>query len=235
MELSTTTHPENVIPVVATEADESPTLAALAAALAKAQGQMKAAAKDADNKHFGSRYADLASIWEACREPLSANGLAVLQPVSTTDEGVVLTTILIHSSGEFIRTRALFPIAQRTPHAIGSAITYARRYALASLVGVAPAEDDDGNAAAKAAPQEQRRPERKPERREAAPTKTMKERAKVLWEAAKKRGATQETFGTWVESVLGAAKPSKEWTDEDIDGLWKAFKADRKASTGGAA
>jgi hypothetical protein len=129
-----------------TDSSQSPSLAALAAALAKAQGQMSAAKKDALNPHFKSKYADLASIWDACRDVLSANGLAVIQRVGAAADSVCVTTMLVHSSGEWVKDTCVMPVAQRTPQGVGSAITYARRYALSALVGVA-AEDDDGNAA----------------------------------------------------------------------------------------
>lgn len=124
----------------------SVSIARLAGALAKAQGSIEGASKDKTNPHFKSSYADLASVWEACRAPLSANGIAVLQPASADGPRVTLTTILAHSSGEWISMDLTMTAGQNTPQAIGSCITYARRYALASMVGVAP-EDDDGNAA----------------------------------------------------------------------------------------
>lgn len=127
---------------------ESPTLGALAGALAKAQGAMRAAAKDATNPHFKSRYADLASIWDACREPLATNGLAVMQRVSDHTGGIAITTMLVHASGEYVRDVCVYPLRERgNIQALGSAITYGRRYSLAALVGVAPDDDDDGDSA----------------------------------------------------------------------------------------
>jgi hypothetical protein len=125
---------------------QSESIAALAAALAKAQGAMGHAAKAATNPHFKSNYADLASVWDACRAPLAANGLAVSQSVSNTVDGVCITTTLMHASGEWTRDRLVIPVAQKTAQAYGSAITYGRRYTLAALVGVA-ADDDDGTEA----------------------------------------------------------------------------------------
>lgn len=122
----------------------------LAAALAAAQGEMTAAAKDASNTHFKSRYATLASVWDAIRGPLSRNGLSVSQVLETPDAGpgVVVRTLLLHKSGQSIASRYVMPIPDRlTPQAMGSAITYARRYALAAIVGIAPSDDDDGNSA----------------------------------------------------------------------------------------
>lgn len=120
----------------------------LATALAKAQGEIKTAAKDSTNPHFKSKYADLASVWDACRAALSKNGLAVAQITATTDTGKVrVTTTLLHSSGQWIEGELDVKPGQDTAQGIGSTITYCRRYALAAMVGVAPDDDDDGNAA----------------------------------------------------------------------------------------
>ena len=125
---------------------EANPIGTLAAALSKAQGMIKGAAKDSENPHFKSRYADLASVWEACREALTKNDLAIAQPISGGPDTINITTILLHKSGESIES--MFTIRPTKPDAqgIGSAITYGRRYGLAAMVGVAP-DDDDGNAA----------------------------------------------------------------------------------------
>lgn len=114
----------------------------LATALAKAQGAIKHAAKESRNPHFGSNYADLASVWEACRQPLADNGLSVVQLPEESEQGVRMTTVLMHTSGQFISGTVLMPVDRATPQAVGSAITYARRYALAAMVGVCPDDDD---------------------------------------------------------------------------------------------
>lgn len=127
---------------------ESDSLAKIAEALSKAQGQMKPAAKDSVNPHFKSTYADLAACWAAIREPLAANGLAVTQRLSTDANGVKVETMLLHTSGEFLRDDFWLPVSQKTPQGYASAITYARRYSLAAIVGLsADTPDDDGNAA----------------------------------------------------------------------------------------
>jgi hypothetical protein len=131
---------------VAPRVRRSESFAALAAALAKAQGEIVGASKDKTNPHFKSNYADLAAVWDACRGPLSKNGLAVLQPAVADGARVTVTTILTHSSGEWVESELTMTAAQSNPQGLGSCITYARRYALAAMVGVAP-EDDDGNAA----------------------------------------------------------------------------------------
>ena len=111
---------------------------------------MTAAYKDATNPHFKSRYATLASVWDAIREPLSAHGLSVSQVLESAENGVgvAVRTLLLHTSGQWIASRYVMPITDKlTPQAMGSAITYARRYALSAIVGIAPDDDDDGNAA----------------------------------------------------------------------------------------
>jgi hypothetical protein len=107
---------------------------------------MEGAKKDSNNPHFRSSYADLASIWDACREPLTKNGLSILQVPSTRPGEVTVWTFLAHASGQYVQGELVLPVAQETAQGYGSAITYGRRYSLAAMTGVAP-EDDDGNAA----------------------------------------------------------------------------------------
>lgn len=132
--------------VASLQAWRSNSVAAIGAALAKAQGELTGAAKDSLNPHFKNKYADLAAVWDACRPALSKHGIAVVQSPSADGPRVTVTTLLVHASGEWIEAALEMTAQQNTPQGIGSCITYARRYALASMVGVAP-EDDDGNAA----------------------------------------------------------------------------------------
>lgn len=118
----------------------------IATALAKAQGAMSGAVKDAANPFFKSKYADLASVWEACRQPLSENGLAILQSPEADGLRVTLETLMLHTSGQWFRNTLSVSAKDDSPQAIGSAITYLRRYVLQSFAGVAP-EDDDAEAA----------------------------------------------------------------------------------------
>ncbi len=120
--------------------------AALAAALVAAQRVVTTAKRDSTNPHYGSRYADLASVWEACRDPLTSHGIAVVQIPSADGNRVTVTTLLVHASGARLEGALTMTAKDASPQAIGSAITYARRYALMAMVGIAP-EDDDGEAA----------------------------------------------------------------------------------------
>lgn len=118
----------------------------LVTALAKAQGKITGALKDSANPFFKSKYADLASCWDAARDHLSANGLAVLQLPSSTDTHIAVETILTHSSGQFISETLSMVPADFKPQTVGSVLTYLRRYGLSAMVGIAQV-DDDGNTA----------------------------------------------------------------------------------------
>ena len=130
---------------------QSETIGALAAALAKAQGEISPAMKDRTAKitqTAGYEYATLTSLWESARAALSKNGLAVTQVTNFDANGeIVLLTTLLHSSGEWIG--GVYPIrtADQKPQTLGSALTYARRYAFGALVGLTSDDDDDGNGA----------------------------------------------------------------------------------------
>lgn len=124
----------------------SDSIAQLAEALAKAQGQIDDASKGSKNPFFNSKYADLAAVRAVIREPLAVNDIAVIQFPRSLDGEVEVETMLTHKSGEFISETLRLPVGKWDAHGIGSAITYARRYGLMSLLGIAT-DDDDGNAA----------------------------------------------------------------------------------------
>ena len=126
--------------------EHSAELKDLATALAKAQGIVRGATRDSLNPHFRSKYADLASVWEACRDALTQNGLSVVQLPGYTEGVATLDTMLLHSSGQWIRGTAGAPLPKADAQGVGSALTYLRRYALAAVAGVAP-EDDDAEGA----------------------------------------------------------------------------------------
>lgn len=120
----------------------------LVTALSKAQGEISPAIKDNVNPHFKSKYADLSSVWNACRQPLSKNGLAIIQTMGHDDKGQLqLITTLAHASGQWIRSSLPVVTNKNDAQGIGSALTYMRRYSLSAMVGIAPDEDDDGEEA----------------------------------------------------------------------------------------
>ena len=126
---------------------QSESIANLTLALSIVQGKMSHAVKDSANPFFKSKYADLESVWDACRGLLSANGLAIMQfpgLYSELDKSMSLTTVIGHKSGEWISQEMSVPVTKVDAQGAGSALTYMRRYALAAVVGVVQA-DDDGN------------------------------------------------------------------------------------------
>lgn len=186
--------------------EHSESIANLAKALATAQGQMKPAAENAANPFYKTRYADLASIWDACRDALSQNGLAVIQiPGETYNEPprVELTTILAHASGEWIKSILIMPLVKADPQGYGSAITYARRYALAAIVGVVAGDDDDANATVGQSSYDRRPSSANGKAQPAAPPQP--EPAHELEDTA----ALLATFDDLCREVYGPAAPAK--------------------------
>lgn len=116
----------------------------ISAALVKFQSQLRPVAKEAENPFFKSSYADLSSILKAVMPVLTANGLAVIQPLKVVEDKVILITKLIHESGEAIESEMILP-HNAEPQKYGSLITYYKRYQLQALLGINTEEDDDGN------------------------------------------------------------------------------------------
>lgn len=158
--------------------NRSATISEFATAFSKAQGQMVNASKSADNSFFNKAYADLAAIVDAIKKPLADNGLCYVQTTDISREGeVIVETTLLHNSGEWISSLLAMRPVKTDPQGIGSCLTYARRYALQTIMGLA-AEDDDGNAASGTGtkvtqPQSTNKPpatEQKPAQRPARPS-----------------------------------------------------------------
>ncbi len=129
----------------------SDTLGKLGTAVSAMQKALGPAMKDSKSHH--GKYADLGAVWDAARAPLTDNGLSVLQTTRVANEaesvgksGVVVETILLHSSGEWMMGECFYPLAKSDPQGVGSAITYGRRYGLQAILGITT-EDDDGNKA----------------------------------------------------------------------------------------
>ncbi len=204
---------------------KSETIGALAGALSKAQAAMRCAAKDSENPHFRSRYADLQSVWEAAREPLAKNGLSVVQIPATTDRGVSVETILLHESGEFIGGTVEVPLSKMDAQALGSGLTYARRYSLAAVVGIAPGDDDDaeaavgraatGKAASPGTTARQSRAQNRPTspERPAAHTPAPPDPKEAEYHE-RIRGALRQLFGDDKQAALARVEALSTWTDK---------------------
>ena len=131
--------------------EKSDSIKSLAAAMCKAQSEMGGAHKGANNPFFKSKYADLAAVVQAVKEPFSNNGLSYAQfPINDGDK-IGVETILMHDSGEWLMNRFTVKATKQDAQGAGSVITYCRRYGLQAIAGI-PSEDDDGNGASKAAP-----------------------------------------------------------------------------------
>ena len=118
----------------------------LAAALSKAQSEMKGAEKKSINPFFNSGYADLHTVIESSFPHLTNHGLSVIQGNESRPGEFFVTTMLLHESGQWIKSRLKMPIEKATAQSVGSVITYGRRYGLSAITGIAQ-YDDDGNAA----------------------------------------------------------------------------------------
>lgn len=206
--------------------DCSPQLDKLATAMARMQGHLQNAVKDKTNPHFRSSYADLASCYDACRMHLSQNNLSVIQLPSAEGDKVSVRSILLHTSGQYISHCLTVKARDAGPQAVGSAITYVRRYSLCSVVGIAP-DDDDGNAATPEPRQQQQRPSPPPPSNK-NPVFNPKIKAQADWLAntLMQHPATADKSELWdeinhkmigrpgsdletvIKSVVGAAKTS---------------------------
>ena len=172
----------------------------LANALCLAQSEIRNAAKDSENPFFKSHYADLASVREAIREPFQHNGLAYTQLLANDAHGVVVETILLHKSGQFIGSAFSVKPIKDDPQGAGSAITYARRYSLQAIAGIA-ADDDDGEGAMfrSAGPQ--------PKRQAAPVIETVTEsQIKNLYAVAKQNGIIATTIPATLASEYAYLK-----------------------------
>lgn len=131
--------------------NQSENISELVGALSKAQGKMRPAIHNKINPHFKNHYADLASCMEACRLPLSENGLSVMQFVEQKEGNYFLVTMLAHVSGQFIKSFLPLQMKNPTCQALGSELTYLKRYGISAMLGIVAdadvADDDDGNRA----------------------------------------------------------------------------------------
>lgn len=196
---------------------QSETIGKLADALSKAQAEMKAPTKGrtasikSDKGSYSYKYADLADVIECFRGPLSKNGLAVAQTMTPVDGHLVMTTKLLHSSGEWLASD--YPIAAyNRPQEQGSAITYARRYAVTALLGIAAEDDDDGQAAQHG----------KPKHEEEEQPRALPPDAQAINELA---ADIQQITGKGIPDIIAAA------SGFDKDGKHQAFDDPAKAAS----
>lgn len=219
--------------------ETSPTTAALDEALSKAQGEIEAADKDKVNPAFRSKYADLTSVWNACRAPLAKHSIAVTQwPLSSVDGRLHIITRLAHK-GEWMQARFSLPLDKTNAHGVGSAITYAKRFTLSAALGIVADDDDDGNAAV-ASGGASRPPGRSQSsengRRMASDDQHLVDqnrtkgtmaagngdalRLEPHQEPAKKLSPTESKVKTWNEQAIGTLNLSEQSKDS-LSSFWK--------------
>lgn len=179
--------------------------APLAKALVAAQKATESIKKAASNPHFKSKYADLSEVVEGVVPALNNAGVAVLQPAGAEGDAVSVTTVFLHESGSSVSSTLTMRASKSDPQGIGSAITYARRYALLAMSGAAP-EDDDGNAASGP------RQERQEPKRTEPKVPTLAERADRL-EATLKSVKPEEIDKAWSLAAALLALLSVEMPD----------------------
>ena len=179
----------------------------LSAALSAAQSELNNPAFDAKNPHFKSMYASLASVRNAIVPVFSKHGLSIIQDVAAIDGCIVCVQMLLHKSGQWIKTTGLkVPCDKQNAHGYGSATTYARRFSLMALACVVGDDDDDGNAISINVPQNQIN----------AQTKQQKTVVKNLdWEAKIQETATLEDLAAvWIKMPKEQQELFKELKDK---------------------
>jgi hypothetical protein len=194
----------------------------LSAALAKAQAAMSFAKKDSANPFFKSNYADLASVWDACRKPLTDNDLSIVQLPEMSESGLCMRTMLLHSSGQYISSVFNMPLVKNDPQSYGSAMTYARRYSLAAITGVYQDDDDANNATGKDKPQNQPQAQAKPQT-VAKPTPITDVLMKRLMAVATECGFTDAHIKNHIKTTYNLDS-KKALTVEQADATIKAMQ-----------
>lgn len=191
--------------------NQSQTVGKLAEALSKAQGEMEGAVKDSTNPFFKNKYADLSSVMAAVKDPFSKNGLSVVQLTEGDGNTCGVTTILLHSSGEWIKGKISARPVKADPQGIGSCLTYLRRYSLSAIAGVCP-EDDDGNEASRQNKRE------------------VEEQNQHVRTIAKPTGGLDHKKIEILNKLIGKDKPfqsrvidAKKWAEEIVKTGWDKF------------
>jgi len=168
----------------------------LASALSKFQGQIKNAPKDSSNPYFHSNYTDLATAWDAIRSPLAANGLSVVQDAVIVEAKVSVTSLLMHTSGQWIESTLDFTPKDLSPQSVGSCLSYGRRYLLMAQTGLA-GEDDDAESATD---------HKAPPKAEPKPTQKKRELPIQMVEEPKAENKTEASYFTRIMRWVNAAK-----------------------------
>lgn len=191
----------------------------LAKALSLFQSELKGAQRNADNPFFQMSYADLGAIWESIRAPLGKSGLSVCQTTEILNERLILNTLLMHSSGQWISSQYPIDPPKRDPQGFGSAMSYARRYTLAAIIG-AYQKDDDGEAAVRQEPPPKEKPVAKID-----PLDSLR---KKLFAVAHDQKYTDDDLKTLVKATYPTVKSRADLSKAQMDFLILYMKENPK-------
>ena len=199
--------------------NKSESIKELSTALAKFQGEVKNPTNTAQNPFYKSSYAPLNDVLNLVRPILSKNGLSVVQAPSGDGESIIVTTTLLHNSGEYIEFPPLVLKADKaTAQGAGSAITYARRYALSAILGISSEDDDDGNHATW---------DKEATKESTVPNKSLTEsQFKRLYAIAHAAGINADTVGAQVQAKFN--KGVNELTKTEYDQVCKGYEGLKK-------
>ena len=216
----------------------SESIANIAAALVGFQSEVANPEKKGINPHFKSKYAELDDIINTIRPTLEKHGLAFIQNPVQADGQVGVYTVLIHKSGEYIQfDPVMIPLQKATPHQVGAALTYAKRYSLGAALGLATEEDTDGNEINNQSSKNKQVKQETPGERKAKGIKAMYDEAKRknLTEAEYKAILKAETGktdakGLDLEQIIGLYKLLKNNTSEELKETARAYMEQQKAA-----
>lgn len=198
----------------------SEAIANIAAALVQFQGLVNNPEKKSINPHFKSKYADLDEVINTIRPALEKCGLAFIQNPIHEDGKVGVYTLLIHKSGEFIQfDPVMIPLQKATPHQVGSALTYAKRYSLSSALGIATEEDTDGNEINNHNNQSIKNKQVKQE----TPGERKAKGIKAMYDEVKRKNLTEDEYKAILKAETGKTDP-KGLDLEQIIALYKFLK-----------
>lgn len=204
--------------------NKSESISNIAKSLSQFQGEVKNPANTADNPFFKSKYAPLPDILNDIRPILSKYGLSVLQMPSGDGVNIIITTILMHESGEYIESEPLILKADKpTAQGAGSAITYARRYAISAILGISSEDDDDGNQAS--GNNDKKQSDTKPEsNKNVSKFELTESQIKRLWAIAKSAGASEESIHKGIKAKFNKDSV-KELSKTEYDEVCKGLEA----------
>ena len=187
--------------------ETSQTLKEFAIAFSKAQGEMKNAPKNHINPFFKSKYADLCDILDTAKPVLMKHGFSLIQGVSSEGKSVIINTMLLHASGEFIKDSLKLTAKDETPQSLGSAISYGRRYSAQAILGMGTDEDDDGNGASGKTSEED---EKKKQNQKSQPAAQKKECPPEILEVKQKITEILKKLGIKIDYMHGDILKAQE-------------------------